>query len=556
MSAPGSIRPEMFASARRRSGGLRGGIAPARLISRLVDGAAAHGAAERSEAGVRLLDLALIALFVIALRVPSISLSVFGSADESAFILAARELLHGQLPYLTFWDHKPLGSTVLMAGAMAAFGQSIEAVRVLGMACVIGTAWSVYLITQRISPGRLGALAASLLYAAFSTRLNGGIATITEVMFAPFTACGVALLLAAPGRRRTLGLVATFAAAGLAFGIATWIKYVPAVPAALTGSIALLAVLLRREYARAFASGLAFAGGLLLPTAASIAFYWWVGELDEFLRANFGFMNIYAVNAEFGDHPRGPVFFAIRSFTLVFLEIWPLVVTAIAAFLPGCIGPLFDRCRAYFSAVVVVWAVGEMLAVTAQAKFYVYQFLPLLPPLAVLSAVAIRAHASRLALPQKAALATLLVVAFAAANPIVVHARAVAAALSRQDVPREIAKLIAPAMGRGDRVFVANYESIIYFLADAPLPTRIAFPVLLVGPHTSVSPIDTHDEVRRILGEEPKFIVFNLSWRDMWMTWDPEMMALIEETLARDYAPGPTWLAEQQGSIRLFTRRD
>ena len=58
----------------------------------------------------------------------------------------------------------------------------------------------------------------------------------------------------------------------------------PAVPAALTGGIALLAVLLRRgrEAARAFAGGVVFAGGILLPTAVSIAAYWWLGELDEF----------------------------------------------------------------------------------------------------------------------------------------------------------------------------------------------------------------------------------------------------------------------------------
>src|SRR5688500_14620635 len=72
-------------------------------------------------------DLALIALFAIALRGPTLSISAF-DADESYLILAARAVLSGHLPYEVFWDHKPLGSTMIVAAAMAALGHSIEAV--------------------------------------------------------------------------------------------------------------------------------------------------------------------------------------------------------------------------------------------------------------------------------------------------------------------------------------------------------------------------------------------------------------------------------------------
>ncbi|MBD0275145.1 MAG: glycosyltransferase family 39 protein, partial [Acetobacteraceae bacterium] len=420
----------------------------------------AHAAGEWSGFRVRALDLLVIALAAFVLRVPSVSLSVFGSADESAFILAGREVVLGNLPYLSFWDHKPLGSTVLIAAAMALLGQSIEAVRALGMACVIGTGCLLYLMAQRFSPGRLVPLAAALLYVAFSTRLAGGIATITEVTFAPFTAAGVLLLMtAAPERRQGApGLVSTFAAAGLAFGISVWIKYVPAVPAALTGGAALVALLLherQRGLARAAACGAAFAAGLLLPTAASMAWYWWMGLFDVFWYANFGFMARYAGESGFQDHVRGALFYALRCVTLVVLDIWPLFAAAAAAFLPACLGHLFARGKAYAGALAVVWLAGEMLAVAVQMKFYMYHFLPLLPPLCLLSALAIRAHVDRLALPRKAALATVLAVAFAAFGPVAAHARAVAAALSRPDVPREVAKIVAQELRPGDRVFVA-----------------------------------------------------------------------------------------------------
>jgi hypothetical protein len=161
-----------------------------------------------------------LVLFAVLLRLPSLSLSVFASADESAFILAGHEVILGNLPYLTFWDHKPLGSTMMIGATMAVFGATVEAVRALGMACVIATAWLLYLIVQRLASGRLVALSAALLYIAYSTRLSG-IATITEILLAPFTVAGILLLLTVPLRQSRGALLLTFGLAGLAFGMAT-----------------------------------------------------------------------------------------------------------------------------------------------------------------------------------------------------------------------------------------------------------------------------------------------------------------------------------------------
>ena len=187
----------------------------------------------RQSPRARVVDLASIALFAIALRCLTLSTSVI-DVDEGAFVLAAREMTLGHLPYLTFWDHKPLGSTTLIAAALVAFGHSIETVRVLALACVIATAWSLHAIAWRVSPDRLTPLMAASLYIAFSTRLLG-LGLMNEILLAPFTAAGVLLLLPAPERRGDLEAALRFAAAGLSFGIAVWIKYVPALPAALVG---------------------------------------------------------------------------------------------------------------------------------------------------------------------------------------------------------------------------------------------------------------------------------------------------------------------------------
>jgi hypothetical protein len=80
--------------------------------------------------------------------------------------------------------------------------------------------------------------------------------------------------------------------------------------------------------------------------------------------------------------------------------------------------------------------------------------------------------------------------------------------------------------------------------------------VRAAGQHMSISPNDPHDEVGLVIDGKPRFIVFNLSVRNAPMPWDPESMELVEQVLARDYVPRPTWaLAESGGTVRLFALR-
>jgi hypothetical protein len=294
--------------------------------------------------------------------------------------------------------------------------------------------------------------------------------------------------------------------------------------------------------------------GLLLPTAASIGVYWWAGALETFWHANFGFAGHYV---EMEDHPRGVVFQAIRWSTIAALQIWPLAAAAAAAFLPGCLRALAARGRALEAAVLGAWLLGEVLALAVQRKFFDYDFLLLLPPASVLAAVALRHHVGRLAAPPMVARATALALGLMVLAPALHHGRAVAAALSREDVPRKIARLIAAEMRPGDQVYVVNHQPIIYFLADAPLPTVHAFPINLLGPHRAVLGEDAAAENRRILDAAPRFIVMNTSWRDDPIEWHRPSMALIEETLARHYASRAAWVqAESKGTVHLFVRRD
>ena len=273
----------------------------------------------------------------------------------------------------------------------------------------------------------------------------------------------------------------------------------------------------------------------------------WVGQPRTFV----------GTYVETADTSRGLAFQAVRGGSIAVLQIWPLMAAGAAAFLPGCRRFLAARGASFAFALVGLWLLGEGVGVVAQMKFYDYQFLIVLPPLCVLAAVALRYHAARLAAAPMAARATALALGLMLLAPVLHHGRAVAAALSRADVPHEIARVLAEAMRPGDRVYVVNHEPIIYFLAGAPLPTRYAFPISLLGPHQALLDVDAEEENRRIVGDLPRFVVMNTSWRDDPMAWDAPSMALIEDTLARRYAPLAGWVqAESRGTVQVFVRRD
>lgn len=325
------------------------------------------------------------------------------------------------------------------------------------------------------------------------------------------------------------------------------------------GDRALAAVLVRRnwDFPRTIGCGALFSAGLLLPTIVSVAVYWWLGAIGAFWDADFGFMGTYL--GRIPDHPRGAVFFATSNTTRVAVQIWPLALISLTVLLPVARRDLFTRAKAYPAMPVVVWRPGEILSVAVQMYFYMSHYALVLPPLCVLSAIAIGVYANCLARPQNVALATSLAVAFLVMGPAVTTIREVAAELTHPDVPREIAKLIASQRAPGDGAFVSNYEPLagVNFLADAPLPTRYAFPPILTGSHETLIPVDAHAEVRRILDARPKFIVLNQSWRDDGETWNETSMGLIEADAADHYARQAAWkLPENKGPVGLFVRSD
>ncbi|MDR3555743.1 MAG: hypothetical protein P4L55_13375 [Syntrophobacteraceae bacterium] len=107
--------------------------------------------------------------------------------DESTFILVGHELLKGHLPYVTLWDVKP-PLLYFFYAALQLMAKSIPMIRLAGAFCVMGAAWFVFLIGEKVRNRRTGLISALLLIV-YATLTGDGATTSSEVVaILPFSA--------------------------------------------------------------------------------------------------------------------------------------------------------------------------------------------------------------------------------------------------------------------------------------------------------------------------------------------------------------------------------
>lgn len=475
----------------------------------------------------RWLPLLGIAAFVVLVRLPSFPPSVIDS-DESMFILMGRELLHGNVPYVGIFDIKPFGLPAAFALAFGIAGQTVFAARLLGTVCVIATALLLRRTALVIGMQAGPATAVAILFSAFGTQMHG-LATTAEVVLGPLTTAGVLLAFRGRYQTRPIQQWRTVIGMGACFGLAIWVKYLPAISA----SIAFAALNLwwlatgRARFVRVCGFAACFAVACALPTALTGVFYALSGHWSQFADANFGYMVKYT-----GE---GAPLHGIRLIAQkAVVELWPLLGLAVAGLVLALRSRDLHRTGPVGAA---LWLLAELFAVIIQMHFFEHYFLLTLPPLALLAGFAFQHLVSNWVQPtirNKAAPAIALCIALV---PMMATAQGLSRDWLNLDQP-DAARRIA-AMIRDDREprptawVMSNGPLIIYLEAQLPLPTRFAFAGHLTG-NGWFSPTDQMAEVQRILDSHPTFLVLDRrSWRDV----RPEVRALVEATIARDFHP-------------------
>ncbi|WP_157967048.1 glycosyltransferase family 39 protein [Elioraea thermophila] len=462
--------------------------------------------------------------------------------DEGLYLLQARAWREGGWPFLAVWDMHPPGAPALFMLAFAVFGESVLAVRLLGVIAVAATASLLVAIARALGAGRAAALAAGLLYAGQSSLLSG-LATNTEILFAPFVTAAllIAVRAAGDGGERAIGFAA-LAAMGLLIGFALLIKQVVVFEGCFAFAVAVLPALVRRRLTGGGLVGRAivYAVACGLPTALLFAGYAAMGAAGVLWDA----LVLAPLRYQGDAIPPEVRFWAI---TTPLVTLLPAIGLALVATVPP------RRADGTILLFGWVWLSIASLAIAAPGMYFLHYFLIALPPLSLLGGLgAVRVVLSlRAGAPGVAWGVVVAVVAGYALRDEALYRLRSGAGLWRPDPVREVARVLAAELPPRAPVLMANYHVAVLFLARLEPASRFVFPAQLTGHYAEVLPVDADEELARILASRPAAIVIDRGWMHVIRA---EALAAIEAALAEAYERAAA-VPEERGPVEIWRLR-
>jgi 4-amino-4-deoxy-L-arabinose transferase-like glycosyltransferase len=466
--------------------------------------------------------------------------------DESLYLLMARSLLEGHVPYTEVWNHKPPGIAVLFALGTLVFRDGVLAIRVLACLAVSTSALLLYEIGRSLA-GITAGLVAGVFYLVFS--LDYGLSSCLELFFAPLVLFAFWVVLS-----REVDELDTRAAPALAIGaaagIALQLKFVVVFDFAALGLFVLGSLWARERSAARLVRFVALAsiGPVAVFGATALAFAA-TGHFADYWDANF------AANARYvaeGRYDYGKLAWMV---TRRVRESFPLWLCLLLAPLYVSVLPWVGRRERRGIAAGLVWAIFALLGIFAPRRLFAHYFLALLPAQCLLCALVASSTIEAGAVRMRARTALLLVLAFlgpvlrAVDKPI---ARTVALVDHRWrqgianwgDEPAQVAATLRPNLTGGDLIYVADYHPILYYVLAARAPTKFLFPPFLVDEEWSrVTGIDREQEVRAVFARRPRYVVKAHDGATPYYR-------ILREELGRDYELDGT-----VGSVEIYRRR-
>jgi hypothetical protein len=473
------------------------------------------------------LELLLFAVVAVALRAHDFGNPVI-HVDEQYYLLVGDRMLHGALPYVEFWDRKPLGLFLLFAGMRLLPGDGILAYQLTATLFAALTAGFIALSARRLGARTLGAAAAGCAYLLWLGYLSGR-GGQSPVFYNLFMAGAGWLTLRLPAlaeARDRRGIVLQGAAACLLAGLAIQTKYTPVVEGAFFG----LAHLWYLHRAGARLPLLLGAGTLwallgLAPTLGAIAWYHAQGPAAF---SSFWFSNFASVALR-RSYSAAKIFDRLAG---TIAQLSPFLVCAVLSWRWQ---PTERRAELR---VALGWLAAALIGFAMIGAFFDHYALPLLVPFAIVAAPAL--GRSRLALGAGA---------FAAATLFVVHWQ-----IEPDDraTARAAARIVAAHAPQGCPYVFAG-DSVLYLLGHACVPTAYAFPsTLAYEAEQGATGIDEAAEVRRIMAQRPPVVV---TMDPPLAPWNRQSLAVMAPLLARDYrlelrAP------REESHLLVYVRRD
>ncbi|MEG3124861.1 ArnT family glycosyltransferase [Sphingomonas sp. GB1N7] len=446
--------------------------------------------------------------------------------DEQFYLLVGDRMLHGALPYIDIWDRKPVGLFLIFAGIRLLPGDGILAYQLVATLFATATAWLVHKGARRLGASHGAALAAAIAYILWLSLLSGR-GGQSPVFYNLFVTGAALLTLRLPGlaaRHARRAIVANGAATCFLAGLAIQTKYTPAVEGAFFGLAHLW--YLRRAggtLPMIALSALLWIALAIAPTAAVMVDYWRRGPavFDAFWFSNFASITLRK------GYPAGKIVGRLAGNSAV---LSPFILCTILAW----------RTRPWSpeKTLMLGWLAAALIAFAIIGAFFDHYALPLLAPLAILSAPVLGRH--RIAIPAMFALGLALFVGKVLVWP------------TDAEGARALARVVK-ANGGQECPYVFAGDSITYLLADACLPTPHIFPsTLAYEPERGASGVDEVAEVRRILAHHPPVIV---TMDAPMAEWNLATLALVETALKTDYRPVFRTVRDHGHSV-VYLRRD
>jgi 4-amino-4-deoxy-L-arabinose transferase-like glycosyltransferase len=473
------------------------------------------------------LALAFFACVAVALRLHDFGNPVI-HVDEQYYLLVGDRMLHGALPYVDFWDRKPLGLFLLFAGVRLLPGDGILAYQLTATLFAALTAGLIALSARRLGARTLGAAAAGCAYLLWLGYLSGR-GGQSPVFYNLFMAAAGWLTLRLPAltaARDRRAIMLQGAAACLLAGLAIQTKYTPVVEGAFFGLAHLW--YLRRAGGRLpllFAAGALWALLGLAPTLAAVAWYHAQGPAAF---SSFWFSNFASVALR-RSYPAAKIVDRLAGTTA---QLSPFLFCGVLSWRWQ---PTERRAELR---VALGWLAAALIGFAMIGAFFDHYALPLLVPFAIVAAPAL--GRSRIVLGASAVAAAILFVVHWQIEP---DDRATA---------RAAARIVAAHADEGCPYVFAG-DSVLYLLGHACVPTAYAFPsTLAYEAEQGATGIDEAGEVRRIMAQRPPVVV---TMDPPLAPWNRQSLAVMAPLLARDYrlelrAP------REETHLLVYVRRD
>ena len=422
--------------------------------------------------------------------------------DEQYYLLVGDRMLHGAVPYVDLWDRKPVGLFLIYAAMRLLPGEGIFAYQVVATLFAAATAMLVARGARMFGAGRMAALGAGFVYLVWLPLLSGR-GGQSPVFYDLFMTGAALLTLRLPGLSSPRAIVANGAAACLLAGLAIQTKYTPFVEGAFFGAVHLW--YLRRAGARWIVpAALLWVTLGVLPTALVVIDYAFRAPavFDAFWFSNFGSVQLRK------GYPAAKI---VGRLSGTWAQLAPLVL---------CAATTARKNRTVRISIILGWLAAGLVAYAMIGAFFDHYALPLVAPLAMLSAPTFERRSRVMAAVLAAGMAVLIAKAATRGNDA-----AGARMLGR----------VVGANDAGGCPYVFAGDSVTYFLAHACTPTRYAFPsTLAYAPESGASGVDEAAEVRRIMASSPPVVV---TLAKPLAPWNPATHAIVADALARDYRP-------------------